>query len=149
MINLSKPLLSVLIQVSLVLLLGNQSSSLEWERELHGGQQAAEQSNYAEAVTHFTKANQLQQDRCSECYVWLARIEMAEGKLRQALEQTEKGTATATTATQKASAHLYRGIVLSRQGDTGQAWSDFRAGATAHPSCVGCRFNLGLVPLNG
>ncbi len=147
MINLSKPLLSVLIQLSSVLLLAAQTSSPEWERELHAGQQAAEQSNYAEAVTHFTKANQLQQDRCSECYVWLARTDMAQGKLREALLQTEKAAATATNATQKASAQLYRGIVLSRQGNLGQAEIAFRTGATANPDCVECRFNLGFVLL--
>src|SRR5260370_12158904 len=100
MINLSKPLLSVLIQLSSVLLLANQTSSPEWERELHAGQQAAEQSNYAEAVTHFTKANQLKQHRCSECYGRRARLEIPEGNVRQSRDQIETRSRTATTPTQ-------------------------------------------------
>jgi thiol-disulfide isomerase/thioredoxin len=147
MIKLSHPLLHVLTPLCSVLLLAAQTSSPELQRELQAGKQAAEQSNYAEAVTHFMKANQLQQDKCSECYVWLARIEMAEGKLRQALEQADKATTTATTDPQKASAQLYRGIVLSRQSKLDQAEVAFKAASVANPACLECRFNLGFVLL--
>jgi thiol-disulfide isomerase/thioredoxin/Flp pilus assembly protein TadD len=147
MIKLSRLPLRVLTPLCSILLLAAQTASPDFERELQAGKQAAEQSNYAEAVKHFTQANQLQQDKCSECYVWLARIEMAGGKLPQALEQTGKAIAMATTGPQKASAQLYRGIIVSRQGNLAQAETAFKAASAANPSCVECRFNLGFVLL--
>ncbi len=147
MIKLSRSRLTVFTPLCSVLLLAAQSSGSEFERELQAGKQAAQQSSYADAVTHFTKANQLQRENCSQCYVWLARIEMAEGKFQQALEWIEKAIATATTGEQKASAQLYRGIVLSRQGNLGQAEAAFKTASTANPGCLECRFNLGFVLL--
>jgi len=119
----------------------------EFAQELKAGKGAASQGKYADAVTHLTRANQLQKDKCSECYVWLARIEMAQGNLQQASDQTEKAIATAATGPERATAQLYRGNVLSRQGKLGDAETAFRAAAAANPACVECRFNLGFVLL--
>jgi thiol-disulfide isomerase/thioredoxin len=145
--HFTRPFLTILICLCSNLVFAGHAQDPEFARELQAGKQAAEQSNYADAVTHFNRANQLQQDKCSECYVWLARIGMAEGKLQQALEQTEKAVATADTGPQKAGAQLYRGIALGRQGNLGQAEAAFRAGAAANPGCLECRFNLGFVLL--
>ena len=122
-------------------------SLTEVEQEMQAGVQAAGKGDYAGAVAHFTRANQIHQDKCSECYVWLARLEMATGKLQDALEHTQKAVATATTGPQRATAHLYRGIVLGRQGNLGAAESAFKAASSANPACVECRFNLGFVLL--
>ena len=133
---------------SLCLLLLALSLQLpEVERELEAGRQAAGKGDYADAVAHLNNANQLQQGKCSECYLWLARIEMAKGNLQQALEQTGKAVAAASNDGQRSSAQLYRGIVLSRQGNLAQAEVAFKLASAANPACVECRFNLGFVLL--
>ncbi len=119
----------------------------EFDSELAAGKQAAERGERAAAIEHFTRANQLRQEKCSECYVWLARIELAEGKLQEASAHTEKAVATAATDPERASAQLYRGMVMGRQGDLAQAEAAFKAASAANPACVECRFNLGFVLL--
>ena len=130
-----------------VLLLTASVQIQEPERELEAGKHAADKGDYADAVAHLNNANQLQQDKCSECYLWLARIEMAKENLKLASEQTEKAVATATTSGQRSSAQLYRGIVLGRQGNLAQAEVAFKAASALNPTCVECRFNLGFVLL--
>ena len=124
-----------------------QTETKQFERELDAGKQAAGQGDYPEALGHFTKANNLREDKCSECLVWLARIEMAKGNLRQALDWTEKASASAAGGPERASAQLYLGIVLTRQGNLGQAETAFKAASAANPACVECKFNLGFVLL--
>lgn len=124
-----------------------QAPASDFQTELEAGKQAATQSNYAEAAKHFNKANELRQEKCSECYVWLARMDMGTGSLQQALTLTEKAVATAATTTERASAQLYRGVVLGRQGKLPEAEVAFKAASTANPACVECRFNLGFVLL--
>jgi len=124
-----------------------QAPAPEFERELAAAKQAVDQNQFADAATHFSKANHLRQDQCSECYVWLARIDMVEGKLAQARSETENAIATATSAPERATAQLYRGLVLGREGDLAQAEVSFKAAAAANPQCVECRFNLGFVLL--
>ena len=119
----------------------------EFDRELQAGKSAAGQSNYAEAAKHFNKANELRQDKCSECYLWLARMDMAAGSLQPALTLTDKAVATAASDPEKASAQLYRGVVLGRQGKLNEAETAFKAASAANPACVECRFNLGFVLL--
>ena len=136
-----------LIFFSAALLLAAQSQRQEVDRELEAGKQALTKGQYSDAITHFTQANQMQQEKCSECYVWLARIDMASGNLRPALEHTEKAIATARTDLQRSSGQLYRGIVLSRQGNLVEAETAFKAASLANPDCVECRFNLGFVLL--
>jgi thiol-disulfide isomerase/thioredoxin len=126
---------------------GIQSSVDDFQSELEAGKQAAEQSNYADAAKHFNKANELREGKCSECYVWLARMDMAAGSLQDSLRLTEKAVETATTGLEKASAQLYRGVVLGRQGKLGEAEKAFKAASAANPQCVECRFNLGFVLL--
>lgn len=130
-----------------LLLFAVQTPTPEFERELAAGKQAVERTEFADAIQHFTRANELQQEKCSECYVWLARIEMAGGKLREALAHTEKASATAATGPERASAQLYRGMVLARQGDLVRAEAAFKAASAANSACVECRFNLGFVLL--
>src|SRR5215471_16438994 len=67
-----------------------QDQTKEFGKELEAGKQAALKSNYADAGAHFNKANELRKDKCSECLVWLTRIEMAQGKLPQALTDVDK-----------------------------------------------------------
>lgn len=119
----------------------------QFEREFQAGKSAVDQSDYLNATKHFVKANELQQNKCSECYVWLARIALGAGGLQQALAETEKALVTATTASEKANAHLYQGIILSRQGNLAEAEAAFKAASSANPACVECRFNLGFVLL--
>jgi thiol-disulfide isomerase/thioredoxin len=119
----------------------------DFQTELQQGKQAAEQSNYAEAAKHFNKANVLRQGKCSECYLWLARMDIGVGSLEPALIKAGKAVATASTPLERANAHLYRGLVLARQGKLAEAENDFKAASTANPACVECRFNLGFVLL--
>src|SRR5258708_25761797 len=146
MVSRFSPFLTLLASLCSVLLAA-QNLNPEFDREMAAGSQGVESGNYDEAATHLTAANQLRQSKCSECYVWLARIEMAKGNLRQALEHIEKAVVTSTTAPQQAAAQLYRGVVFSRLGDLGQAETAFKAASTANPACVECRFNLGFVLL--
>jgi thiol-disulfide isomerase/thioredoxin len=124
-----------------------QSASSGFTDELEAGKQAAGIGEYLDALKHFKRANDLQQGKCSECYVWLARIGMSAGDLVDALADAEKGIATAATDTERSQAQLYRGVILSRQGDLAGAEAAFKAGSTANPGCVECRFNLGFVLL--
>ena len=124
-----------------------QAPSSEFERELDAGKKNAERQEFAEALKHFTRANEIQQGKCSECYVWLARIAAAGDKPQDALALAEKGVSTAATDAERSRAQLYRGMVLGRQGDLGQAEAAFRAASAANPACVECRFNLGFVLL--
>ena len=124
-----------------------QTQTKEFEQELAAGKQAALGSDYASAVTHLTKANELQHEKCSECYVWLARVQMARGNLKPALEQTDKAITTASTDLQRANGLLYRGIVLSRQVNLAEAETALKAASAANPACVECRFNLGFILL--
>lgn len=129
------------------LLFAAQDRSPEFDRELAAGGHAVEQRDYTDAATHFNRANELRKNKCSECYVWLARIDMAAGKLDQALSQTEKGVEAAISGPERASAQLYRGLVLGRRGDLAEAEVAFKTASSANPACLECRFNLGFVLL--
>ncbi len=129
------------------LLLSAQTPAPEFERELEAGKQAALGNKYADALLHLNRANQLQQDQCSECHVWLARVEMAQGKLGEALKDADKAIAVARDNAQLSQAQLYRGIIFSRQGDLGLAEIAFKIASKANPACLECRFNLGFVLL--
>jgi thiol-disulfide isomerase/thioredoxin/Flp pilus assembly protein TadD len=118
-----------------------------FDSEVEAGRQAVRQGQYADAISHFTRANQLEQEKCSECYVWLARIDMSRGKLDQALKQAEQAVAVADTDQQRASAQLYRGVFLSQQGNLAAAEAAFTAALAADRDCVECAFNLGFVLL--
>jgi thiol-disulfide isomerase/thioredoxin len=124
-----------------------QAPPSDFQTELEAGKQAAAKSDYAEATRHFNKANDLQQEKCSECYVWLARMDMGAGSLQQALKETEKAVATATSNPDRANAQLYHGVALARQGNLAGAETAFKAASEANPKCVECRFNLGFVLL--
>jgi thiol-disulfide isomerase/thioredoxin len=124
-----------------------QAPSPDFEQELQAGKQAIERGWHGEAIEHFNRASDLRQGKCSECYVWLARIDLAGGKLSDALAHAEKGVTAATTGAERARAQLYRGVVLSRQGDLIQAETAFRSAVSADPACVECKFNLGFVLL--
>src|SRR5947208_1732733 len=147
MINRWRRVPGVAAALCAVLLFTSSVQVQEPERELEAGKHAADKGNYADAVAHLNKANQLQQDKCSECYVWLARIDMAKGNLKGASEQAEKALATASNDGQRSSAQLYRGIVLGCQGNLAQAEVAFKAASALNPPCVECRFNLGFVLL--
>ncbi len=124
-----------------------QDAGSEFERELVAGKHAVEQGDYSNAARHFNRANELQQDKCSECYVWLTRLEMVEGKLDQALIETGKAITTAISAPERSRAQLYRGLVLGRQGALTQAEIAFKSASDADPECLECSFNLGFVLL--
>ncbi len=147
MTRMSRILLGLLTPCCAVILCGLQAANPEPERELAAGKLAAEQGGYEDAAEHFNRANELRQDKCSECYVWLARLEMAEGKLDQALIETGKAIATSISGPERGRAQLYRGLVLGRQGDLAQAEIAFKAASDANPECLECRFNLGFVLL--
>lgn len=147
MTRLSRILISLLVPCSAVLLCSAQAPAPDFEREFIAGKQAVEQSQFGEAAGHFSRANHLRQDKCSECYVWLARIDMAEGKLEQALTEADNAFSSAATVPERASAQLYRGVVLSREGDLVQAEAAFKTASAANPRCVECRFDLGFVLL--
>lgn len=124
-----------------------QNQTAEFQQELEAGRAAIAQRDYLQAGKHFIKANQLHDQKCSECYLWLARMEMGEGNLKHALLQADQAVSAAATDAERANAQLYRGVILSRQGNPGQAETAFKAAAAANPACVECRFNLGFVLL--
>jgi hypothetical protein len=78
-------------------------------------------------VKHFVRANELEQNKCSESYIWLARMDMGVGSFQLALTQIDKPVAKATTAPEKASALLYQGVILGRQCNLPQAEAAFKA----------------------
>jgi len=124
-----------------------QNPTTDFEHEFAAGKLAAGRSHYFEAVEHFIKANELRNGKCSDCYVWMARMDMALGVLKPALTQTDKAIATAASAPELANAQLYRGVVLGRQRSFAQAETAFRAASAADRTCVECKFNLGFVLL--
>lgn len=147
MTAISRSLISLLTPCCVAFLVALQAPNPEFEQELAAGKQAVERHEYVDAMTHFTRANQLEQEKCSECYVWLVRIQLAGGKLEDALANAEKGVATATTDAERGKAQLYLGTVLGRQGELGRAEAAFKAASAANPACVECKFNLGFVLL--
>jgi thiol-disulfide isomerase/thioredoxin len=132
---------------SFALQVASPNSGSEVDSELTAGRKAIERQEFKDAMQHFAKANELQQGKCSECYVWLARMGMSAGKLQEALTEAEKGVATAATDGERSKAQLYRGVILGRQGDLPGAEAAFKAASQADAACVECRFNLGFVLL--
>jgi thiol-disulfide isomerase/thioredoxin len=124
-----------------------QAPSRDFEQELQAGKQAIERGQYADAIERFNRANDLRQGRCSECYVWLARIDLAGGKTGDALAHAEKAAMTAASGAERARAQLYRGVIFGRQSDLVQAEAAFKSAVSADPACVECKFNLGFVLL--
>jgi thioredoxin-like negative regulator of GroEL len=140
-------LVSFLVGCCAVLPCTGQTPAPEFKQEFAAGKQAIEQNQFADAASHFSKANQLRNNKCSECYVWLARIDMVQGRLAQALGETDNAVLTAASSSERASAQLYRGLIFGREGDLAGAEVAFKAAAAANPQCVECRFNLGFVLL--
>jgi len=124
-----------------------QDQASDFGQELKAGKLAAGRGDYIEAGTHFVRANQLRQGKCSECYVWMARMGIGLGALQQALTLTDRAIAVAASAHELASAQLYRGVVLGREGNFPEAEVSFRAAASGDPTCIECKFNLGFVLL--
>jgi peroxiredoxin len=144
---MSRIFLGLLTTCCTTLLYCQQPPNSDFQRELAAGRLAAQQGEYETAAAHFSSANQLQQGKCSECYVWLARIDMAGGKLDEALAETDNARAAAATGPERASAQLYRGLIMGRRGKLPEAEVAFKAASAANPDCVECRFNLGFVLL--
>jgi len=117
------------------------------EAEVKAGVQAIQRGDYAEAETHFTQANDRQQGKCFDCYVWLGRIKAARGDLDEAINKAEKAATLAGSARQTSIAQLYRGIFLARQGNLVAAESALTAAVAADQDCLECGFNLGFVLL--
>jgi thiol-disulfide isomerase/thioredoxin len=128
-------------------LLALQSAGPDFAGELEAGKQAAARGEYPDAVKHFRQANLIRQEKCSECYVWLARMGISAGALKDALEDAEKAVATAASNTERSRAQLYRGVILGREGNLAGAEAAFKASSVADSSCVECKFNLGFVLL--
>jgi thiol-disulfide isomerase/thioredoxin len=124
-----------------------QTLNPDFAGEMEAGTQAVENHDYPNAIQHFTRANELKQGKCSECYVWVARLYLAAGKLPEALAHAENGVGTATTDLERAKAQLYVGTVLAKQGDLARAEEAFRAASAGNPQCLECKFNLGYVLL--
>lgn len=143
----SRILFGLLVCLCALLAYGQKTSNSGSEREISAGKLAAVRGNYKEAVAHFSAANQLAGNKCSECYVWLARIAMAGGDLDGALAEIEEAAAAASTGPERASAELYRGVVLTRRGDLADAEEAFKAASAANPQCTECRFDLGFLLL--
>lgn len=124
-----------------------QGQPSQFDDEFDAGKKAAMQNDYAEAAGHFSKANELQQNKCSDCLVWLARIAMVGGKFDDALKFADQARAVAQSDLQRCNVELYRGVILSRLGNLAQAEAAFKAASSLNPQCTECRFNLGFVLL--
>jgi thiol-disulfide isomerase/thioredoxin len=125
----------------------NQTPNPETENELQAGIVAIQRGDYLDAAKHFTQANDIRQGKCSECYVWLARIKAAKGDLDEAINQTDKAVTVANTRRESSIAQLYRGIFLTQQGNLIAAEAAFTSALAADQECVECAFNLGFVLL--
>lgn len=147
MTYLPRILFSISVLCCAVLVFAVQAERPSFDRELEAAKQAIGQNNYMDAMSHFTKANEISQGKCSECYVWLARLDLAAGKLDEARANAEKGVATAKTDTEKWKAQLYLGTVFGRQNEFAEAEAAFRAASAVNPSCLECKFNLGFILL--
>jgi thiol-disulfide isomerase/thioredoxin len=141
----------LLLTVTLTLLILTrgwaQGRSSEFQSELAAGKQAAAQADYAGAVAHFNNANRLHQEKCSECYVWLARIDLVSEQFEEGLKHVKQALATASGDLERSNAQLYRGVILGREKNLLLAEAAFRAAAASDPACLECSFNLGFVLL--
>jgi thiol-disulfide isomerase/thioredoxin len=124
-----------------------QGQSSEFQSELDAGKQAAAQADYAGAVAHFNNANRLRQEKCSECYVWLARINLASEQFEEGLKHVDQALAVAAGDHERSSAQLYRGVILGRENNLLLAEAAFRAAIASDSACLECSFNLGFVLL--
>lgn len=129
------------------LLLLAQDQNADFQRELAAGKQAATQADYAGAVAHFDNANRLQKEKCSECYVWFARIDLVSGQFDDGLKHVDQALATAASDHERSNAQLYRGVILGRENNLLLAEAAFRAAVASDGSCAECAFNLGFVLL--
>jgi thiol-disulfide isomerase/thioredoxin len=145
MLNCLRSLIGLFILFPVSLPAGAQTTDQEAARELQAGRDAVTQRQYPEAVAHFTRANQLQQEKCSECYVWLARIRGAKADFDQAVALAEKAVAVGSSDRQISIAQLYRGVFLSQQYNLAGAEAAFTAALAADRDCLECAFNLGFV----
>lgn len=130
-----------------VLVCAAQAPNPDFSSEMEAGIQSVERHAYPDAIQHFIHANELKQGKCSECYVWVARLYLAAGKLPEALVNAANGVSTATTDLERAKAQLYQGTVLAQQGELAQAEAAFKAASAGNPQCLECKFNLGYVLL--
>jgi thiol-disulfide isomerase/thioredoxin len=141
----------LLLPVTMALLLlvqgKAQGQSSEFQSELAAGKEAASQADYTAAVAHFNNANRLHQEKCSECYVWLARIDLVSEQFDEGLKHVEQALATAVRDHERSSAQLYRGVILGRENNLLLAEAAFRTAAASDPTCIECTFNLGFVLL--
>jgi thiol-disulfide isomerase/thioredoxin len=132
----------LLLSPSLLLL---ESQTPNADAEVKAGIQAIANRDYVEATKHFTQANDLRQGKCSECYIWLARLQGSRGDLDGAIAQTDKAAAVAASDRETSIAQLYRGVFLSQQGNLVAAEAAFTAALAANQECLECAFNLGFV----
>jgi len=139
--------IGLLIALQAVLALAVDGPNSEFNHELAAAKQAVERNDAPDAISHFSKANELLQGKCSECYVWLARIEMSAGQIDQALAHSGQALATATSDGERSKAQLYRGVALSRENNLLLAEAAFKASIVFDPACLECKFNLGFVLL--
>jgi thiol-disulfide isomerase/thioredoxin len=137
----------LLVFVAVRLLLLAQDQSADFQSELAAGKRAATQADYTDAVVHLNNANRLQREKCSECYVWLSRVDLASGQFDEGLKHLEQALAAAANDHERSSAQLYRGVILGRENNLLLAETAFRAAAASDPSCAECTFNLGFVLL--
>src|SRR5690349_16996395 len=89
-----------------------QTAAPESEKELSDARQAFSEQNYALAIKHFKKANQLQHDSCFDCYVGMAKIYLAVREDKDAIKQAQHALTAATTDAQRGVAHNYQGMAL-------------------------------------
>ena len=135
------------VALQAVLALAVDLPNSEFNQELAAAKQAVERNDASDAISHFSKANELRQGKCSECYIWLARIEMSTGQIDQALTHSGQALATATSDGERSMAQLYRGVALGRENNLLLAEAAFKAAVVSDPACLECRFNLGFVLL--
>ncbi|HEY6350820.1 MAG TPA: redoxin domain-containing protein [Candidatus Angelobacter sp.] len=140
-------LMALFLSASPVLVAAAQNQEPRFNDEFEAGKKAALQNDNVEAARRFTRANELRQNKCSDCLVWLARIAMVDGKFDDALNFADQALAVAANGPQRCNADLYRGVILGRQGNLAQSETAFKAAASLDPQCTECRFNLGFVLL--
>lgn len=90
-----------------------QGADPAFKEQLERGRQALKEGKYKDAIDALKRANKLQSNSCSECYLLLAVAYYRSGELKQCEESCDKAVATASDDSMRAQAHNLKGNAAS------------------------------------
>ncbi len=102
------------------------------------GAQALAAAKYSDAVNAFKKANKLQNNSCTDCYLGMAVACFHMGESEKVLENSDKALSVASDDAQRAVAHNLKGVVFTAYGESdsrklGAAEAEFRSATGLAP----------------